>query len=474
MEAIAPFAHSKTIRLLLVDDRKTGLADLIARLQENDPDRYCPEWATSFEEGFAALRRGDYDVGLFDHRLSMRNGANLVQVAAALRSFPVILLIGPEEDAAVEAAASADAVDCLRKATLDMARLECSIRNAVRHARRLSRLRESQERLRSEIETARKREGQLLAAVTDNLPIIVGRLDREGRVTEATGSGLAAQGMAPAYLVGRRFGRLFPAAVDAIEKALKGKAAGCELRGGEGEKEWHVEFNAFPDASRTAAVVFYGRDVTIRKNLESTLINISDAERQRIGADLHDGLGQHLTGTACLAAALCEKLKADGSPHAAQAASIVALLNAGIDMTRGLARGLCPVQIEVGSLCSALEDFTYQVQRLHRVKCRFHATGSPLRLEQRVALHLYRIAQEAVNNALRHSSADEILVTLDRAYLAIEDNGCGFDPAALSDNRRLGLRLMEYRSALVGGVFNISRRPAGGMRVECLFSQPFS
>src|SRR5581483_727698 len=338
----------------------------------------------------------------------------------------------------------------------------------------LSVLWESQKKLRCEVEVARKREGQLLAAITDNLPVTVGRLDAAGRVVEISGRGLAAQGIMPGRLMGRLFAELYPAAADTIAKAVGGTPANCEIHGGSADAEWHIEFFAFPDASRTSAVVFFGRDVTNRKNLERRLIDISDAEQQRIGADLHDGLGQHLTGTACMAAALGEKLRAENSPHSAQAATVASLINAAIDMTRGFARGLCPVQIEVGSLCSALEDFTFQVQRLHRVKCRFHPTGQPLRLPQHVALHLYRIAQEAVNNALRHSSADKIVITLDRAYLAIEDNGCGFDPAALSDNRRRGLRLMEYRAAMIGGSFRITRRPEGGMRAECVFAQPFS
>jgi signal transduction histidine kinase len=324
---------------------------------------------------------------------------------------------------------------------------------------------------------SQKRPGQLLAAITDNLPIVVGRLDRDGRVIEAEGHGLAAQGMAPPRILGQLFPRLYPETADAIAQAAAENAGNCTIRGRKHGKKWHVELYVFPDASQIGEMVFFGRDVTIRKDLESRLLSISDLEQRRIGADLHDGLGQHLTGTACIAATLCDKLKSGHSPHADQAASIAALINAAIDMTRGLARGLCPVQIEKGGLGSALEDLSYQVQRLHSIRCSFSRTCASPDLEPHVALHLYRIAQEAINNVLRHSSANEILVTLSsaggRAILAIEDNGCGFDPATRLNDHRLGLRLMDYRAAMVGGTLKVGRRKNGGMRVECTFLRSF-
>lgn len=471
MTATAQSARSKTIRLLVMTSRANDLESLLGRWREADPEQYQADWAENFKDGLAALRRGRYDAVLLDQRWSDSGGPLSIQKAAGAKAAPPILLL---TDAEEEPDVSLGVMDCLNRASLDPVQLERSICTAVRCARLFVTLRANQQELRREIESARQRETQLLSALTANLPVVIGRLDDNGRVTEATGFGLADLGMAPARLLGRRFARLYPVAADAIDQAILGRPASCGIQGRSHDKNWHVDFFVFPDVSRTGTVLFLARDVTHRKELESRLISVSDAEQQRIGADLHDGLGQHLTGTACIAATLHEKLKAAGSLHAGQAASVVALINAAVDMTRGLARGLCPVQIEVGSLCSALEDFSYQVQRLHSVKCRFRPTGPPLKLEQPVALHLYRIAQEAVNNVLRHSNADEITITLDRAYLAIEDNGGGFDPSAVSDNRRLGLRLMDYRAAMIGGFFKISRRPEGGMRVECVFSHPFS
>ncbi|MDE3083948.1 MAG: PAS domain-containing protein [Verrucomicrobiota bacterium] len=328
---------------------------------------------------------------------------------------------------------------------------------------------------RLEAEIARKSQGQLLAGIMNNMPIIVGRLDRGGRVIEAEGQGLASRGMAPARLAGQRLAELYPEAGDAIDRAIGGAAAGCAIRGRDEDEEWHVEFFAFPDASEMGAAVFFGRDVTTRKHLERSLLSISDAEQRRIGADLHDGLGQQLTGTACLATVLRDQLTAIQSPQAAQAAKIAAHINAAIDMTRGLARGLCPVQVENGGLSAALEDFSCHVQHLHGIKCRFNQIGPRLFFEPHVATHLYRIAQEAINNVLRHSSADEVLITLGstgaRPFLVIEDNGPGFDPASLPSTRGLGLRLMDYRAAMIGGTFKVSRKTGGGMRVECAFSR---
>lgn len=208
-----------------------------------------------------------------------------------------------------------------------------------------------------------------------------------------------------------------------------------------------------------------------------SLLTISDEEQRKIGADLHDGLGQHLTGIACLAAALRDQLKAEHSDGAAEKANhISGLVNAAIDMTRMHARGLCPVHVEQCGLHAALEDLVYQVQSLHNVQCRFENGGPPPEVEPEVALHLYRIAQEAINNAVRHGGANRIAVKLETAVpplrLVVEDNGRGFNPAARPGNGNLGLRLMEHRSAIIGGNFSINPAQGGGVRVECVLSNP--
>ncbi len=141
------------------------------------------------------------------------------------------------------------------------------------------------------------------------------------------------------------------------------------------------------------------------------------------------------------------------------------------DLTQAQARGLSPTQVERCGLAAALEDLTSQVELLHGVSCAFANDGPPLQLEPEVALHLYRIAQEAIHNAVLHGGADRIFVRLDGArdicQLVVEDNGRGFRPAECAPGPGLGL--MEDRAAAIGGKFRISPRGENGTRIECGF-----
>jgi len=220
--------------------------------------------------------------------------------------------------------------------------------------------------------------------------------------------------------------------------------------------------------------IFFGRDITQRRWLEQKLINITDAEQERIGADLHDSLGQQLTGLACLASALHAQLEANGNAsEAAQARTIMGLASNAIAQSRALARGLCPVQLEQAGLPSALEDLTFNAQRLHGVECRFLAEGT-LSCDHPTAIHLYRITQEAINNDIRHAAAQHILVRLrfwsGKGLLTIEDDGTGFEISSPNErNHGVGLSMMNYRATIIGAHFHIDSRPGGGTRIECAF-----
>lgn len=209
-----------------------------------------------------------------------------------------------------------------------------------------------------------------------------------------------------------------------------------------------------------------------RRALEKQLLTIGDEEKRRIGADLHDGLGQYLTGIACLVTALRDQLKIEGSSQTEKASHIASLVNAALERTRLLARGLCPVHIEQSGLYAALQDLAFQVERLHGIGCQFSNGGPHLAFRPDAALHLYLIAQEAVHNAIRHGEADRVQVKLETmerpSRLVIEDNGCGFDPAEHLHANGLGLHLMRQRAALIGGALQVGRREGErGTRVEC-------
>jgi len=330
---------------------------------------------------------------------------------------------------------------------------------------------------RIEAEAERNRQAQLLSSIMRSLPAMAGRLDAEGQVVEAQGTGLARMGLRSEDLVGAKLVERFPQCAPAIAGALRrGESASFTLTGTIEDKEWQVEFFVTPDSVRHTEATFFARDVSERRWLEQQLLTISDAEQQRIGADLHDGLGQQLTGIACLAAALRDRLKKSAPEEIENSDLIARLASEAVSQSRALARGLSPVQLEKNSLEFALEDLTYQAQVLHGIEVRCRTEGTPPHCEHLTAVHLYRITQEAIHNATRHGGARRIVVTLAQDgrqhRLTIKDDGKGFDVDAVraGSGAGAGLRLMSYRANMIGGTFSIESIPERGTQISVLFT----
>jgi signal transduction histidine kinase/CheY-like chemotaxis protein len=328
---------------------------------------------------------------------------------------------------------------------------------------------------RVEAEKVIRQKSQLLNGLLTNLPMIVGRLDSDGIVVEAQGQKLERYQMTPETMVGRRLAKLYPQLKPAVSEALRGGSVNSVLTARADGTEWFADFFLFFDHELERGALFFGCDITQRKLIERELLRVSDAEKNRIGSDLHDGLGQYLTGISCLSAALRDKLQTQKKSEADDAATISTLVQEAIAQTRALARGLCPVQLETAGLETALEDLTFQVQRLHGLECAFESLGNAADCDSSVALHLYRIAQEAINNAVKHANAKRISVRLDFAQqnktLTIEDDGCGFDPQ-IDYGPSSGMSLMPYRAAMIGGTLNVTSQPNCGTKVECRFVYP--
>jgi signal transduction histidine kinase len=215
-----------------------------------------------------------------------------------------------------------------------------------------------------------------------------------------------------------------------------------------------------------------GFDITERKRLEEAILEISAQEQRRIAQDLHDGLGQHLTGIAFMSKVLEKKLLDQSFPEASEAAKIVQMVNQAIDYTRQLARGLHPVAVEGAGLMSALKKWASEVEDLFHIHCRFQCERPVHIHDVTVATHLYRIAQEAVNNAIRHGKPEHIMIRLaaknGAGTLAIQDDGTGFtkDP---DKQPGVGLSIMNYRADMVGGSLKILPNDDHGVTVTCVF-----
>jgi len=207
------------------------------------------------------------------------------------------------------------------------------------------------------------------------------------------------------------------------------------------------------------------------QRLEREIINISDAEQRRIGQDLHDGLCQHLAALACSAVCLREDLKKlQLEAEAAAAGELADLLQDGVVQTRDLARGLVPAHLARVGLVPALELLAHWVSRMQSVSCTFEFHGVHKNYDKHIARDLYRIAQEAISNAIRHGKASNISISLnatdDTTTLRILDNGIGISPAP--PNRfGMGLNIMRYRAHQHDGELKVERSKAGGTLVQC-------
>jgi PAS domain S-box-containing protein len=219
-------------------------------------------------------------------------------------------------------------------------------------------------------------------------------------------------------------------------------------------------------------IIATGIDITEREQLERALLNISAREQRRIGQDLHDGLGQHLTGIAFMAKVHEEKLAAQKMSDAADAAKIVRLVNEAVHKTRELARGLLPVMSDAQGLMSALQLWAGEVEDIFGVACKFECAAPVLIDDNAIATHLYHIAQEAVTNAMKHGSARNILIRLAAndgcGTLLIVDDGSGI-PQERENSQGMGLHIMNYRAAMIGGTLEVRPNGAQGTVVACTF-----
>jgi signal transduction histidine kinase len=217
---------------------------------------------------------------------------------------------------------------------------------------------------------------------------------------------------------------------------------------------------------RTAA---YERETVERRRLDQEIAQVADRERRRLGHDLHDKLGQHLTGTALAAQVLKEKLAARGDPETSDAENLVRCLEEGIDFTRNLARGFFSPELKAEGLVVALQNLAETVSEQSGIKCVLSGDELIPIHDSTVANQLYRIAQEAVTNSVKHAVANHVDIQLamdgSELYLSIVDDGVGFPDRPRSEG--LGLYLMRHAAGLSGANFDIRRNGEKGTIVTC-------
>ncbi|TET34465.1 MAG: PAS domain-containing sensor histidine kinase [Planctomycetota bacterium] len=221
---------------------------------------------------------------------------------------------------------------------------------------------------------------------------------------------------------------------------------------------------------KVAAATIIFSDITQHRRLEKEILEISSREQCRIGQDLHDGICQLLIGITLMSKLIEEKLDAESSSLARDVKAVTELIEQAIEQVHGLSKGLLPVPEKAEGLVTALKELARNTEEMYGVSCPFKCDGDIRVQDKTIATHLYRIVQEAVNNAIKHGNAEQVSITLaahnNGITLAVENDGLDF-PELSGTVEGLGLNIMEYRAREIGASLDVGRKSSGGTIVKC-------
>ncbi|MDB6130487.1 MAG: hypothetical protein JWM04_1594, partial [Verrucomicrobiales bacterium] len=409
------------------------------------------------EEGLEVIRRKQHDVYLLDYRLGARTGLELLKesVSAGVKA-PLILLTAATDPKVDLEATRFGATDFLLKDRLDSVTLERSIRYALQHFATLRALEKSHERSRLLFE--RSMDAILIS-------------DDSGNFLEVNSAACELLGYKKEELLAKNLKSLIAVPSGNIAKMENQGYGELTFETKDGERRF-AEFSACRFAHNLNLCIL--RDITERRNLEREIQEISEREQRRLGQDLHDGLGQTLTGIGFLTKVLQQKLATKELEEANDASNLVKLMSEALLQTRELARGLCPVVLEMNDLHAALQQLSVNLEKIFGVSATVEFDSGIKIKDNNVAIHLYRIAQEATTNAIKHGKAAKVNISLLKSSggttLKISDNGCGLPEAKLK-NKGMGLRVMAHRARMIGANLSIDPNKGCGTVVTCVLNK---
>ncbi|MDY0066712.1 MAG: PAS domain S-box protein [Steroidobacteraceae bacterium] len=418
------------------------------------------------------------DMVLADYTLPGFDGLAALRIAQEQRpDIPFIFVSGSlGEERAIEALKSG-ATDYVLKDRLQ--RLPTVVNRALTEAR------ERRERRAAEGKLEEQR--VLLGTLIDSLPEIIYAVDLETRITVVNRALLDTIKRKREEVLGKRLSELWKEEnvleleAQAMATMRTGRSVTDQERTwilADGSLRW-FSYTLVPlrDHGVVTGLVCMMQEVTSRRMLEQEILEISNREQRRLGSDLHDGLGQELTGLSLLLKGLEVQLSREAPQYLSQVTKISDLLAHAIQSTRSLARGLAPVNLERGGLAEALKHLAQRCTDIYNLQCTFTNNGQKLPdLEEGAATHLYRIAQEATTNAARYARAKSIQIDLRstgrKLQLTIADDGIGLSAGLRQGGRPgLGLKIMEYRAHMLGGEISFEE-PGVGTRI--VLSAPLS
>ncbi len=442
------------VRVLLVDDDESAFLLLRRLLSKISRKHFDVEWASSYNAGLRAIRRQQHDVYLVDYRLGAESGLDLLRNAISFQaSAPIIILTGADDPKVDLEAMRMGAADFLVKDHLDAAMLERSIRYSMQHFATLKALRKSHERFRLLFERS-------LDAILIS--------DDEGKIIEVNGAACQLLGYLHDKLLEMKMSDLLSTKSGNIANDLQDQSFGeLSFTLPTGEQRF-AEFSACQFAPNLNLNIL--RDITERRNLEKEIQEISEKEQRRLGQDLHDGLGQSLTGISFLTKVLQQKLASKKLDEEKDAALIVKLIKQALLQAREVARGLCPTVLDTNDIQAALDQLSENLKKYFSVTAHANCDPAIEIKDNAVAVHLYRIAQEATTNAIKHGHAKKIWISLkqaDRAIvLKVRDDGVGFAKDKIKD-KGMGLRVMQHRARMIGATLEVESEKSEGTTITC-------
>jgi PAS domain S-box-containing protein len=321
-----------------------------------------------------------------------------------------------------------------------------------------------------------------LAAIVQNSDDAIFSQTFDGRITSWNQGAQQVFGFSESEAVGRDSRSLIPSQSEVEEQRII-----VQIREGQSPPEHaletirtrkdgrpiHVSQSVSPledSDGKRVGVSIIARDITARKNLEREVLEITGSEQQRIGRDLHDSLGQELTGLSYLAKGLTQKLAAENSPQSQIAQTIADAVQRALREVRQAVQGLVPVEVDAAGFMAALEKLAAETSARCGIDCRVEGNARLSIDDNVVATHLFRIVQEAINNAVKHAQPRQILVCPELSNgtirVTVEDDGVGIVPEA-SRNGGMGLRIMQYRAGVIDATLEVRPQAGHGTAVVC-------
>lgn len=463
-----------SLRLLLVEDSVDD-ADLIVRDLKRAGFEVDYRRVQTAQEMTQALNEGPWQAVISDYVMPTFSGMDaLALLKDRGLDLPFIIVSGAIGEETAVAALKAGAHDYMVKGKLAM--LPAALDRELREAQERARRRQAEKAL---LESERRFHAMFNQTFQFNA-----LLQPDGRIVEINQSALDFLELSAEQASGKLPGELPPIPYQVSEEmllrlrgALEQAACGdfcrfdLDLLDSAGQPAHAIDLSikGVTDARGGITMVLVeGRDMTESRRLQQHVLEISRREQRRIGQDLHDMLGQNLTGLAFLVKVLERKLNEKNMPEAADAAALAKLANQAINQSRALARGLLPVELTADGLMTALEGLAANIETLFGIPCHFHCDQPVLLSDDSTAVHLYNIAREAAHNAVKHAHCRNIRIELksDSGQMVMQvcDDGIGLQPGG---GDGMGLHIMRYRARMIGAELSIKPNAGAGTAVVC-------